>query len=194
MPHAYSLALIALLKGIVYDHQKEAWENLLQYEPDVKKYFSPIALELYIDKSEGYAYLRQGEPEDEEAAQPRLAEKRQLNFFTSLLCIVLRKYLLEQDAQGGSVRSIIGEEDLVRRVKIFLPVTPDEAKQQDKVITAINKVIELGFLRKLDDQGHNYEIHRIIKGFITADVIDDTLKKLRQYAEEKQDGRIISTP
>lgn len=186
MVREYSLSLIALLKGIVYNHQKDAWENLLQYEPDVKKYFLSVALDLYIDKSEGYAYLRQKDWEEDETPLPRLAEKRQLKFFTSLLCIVLRKYLLEQDAQGGSTRSIISEQEIFNRVQVFLPHATDEARLQDKITTTINKVIEIGFLRRLEDQGHNYEIHRIIKGFVNADVIDDTLKRLRQYAEEKQ--------
>jgi len=186
MEREYSLSLIALLKGIVYDHQKDTWDNLLRYEPDVKKYFQPLGLELYLDKSEGYSYLRQKEWEDDESPLPKLTEKRQLNFFTSLLCIVLRKYLLEQDAQGGSVRSIINEQEIINRIKVFLPKAPDEAKQQEKILTTINKVIEIGFLRKLEDQERNYEIHRIIKGFVNADVIDETLRKLQAYANEKQ--------
>ncbi|QHS60477.1 DUF4194 domain-containing protein [Chitinophaga agri] len=67
-----------------------------------------------------------------------------------------------------------------------MPVATDEAKQQDKVHTTINKIIDLGFLRKLDDQEQNYEIHRIIKGFVNAEVIDDTLRRLQQHAEDKQ--------
>jgi hypothetical protein len=186
MEQGYSVSLIALLKGIVYNHQKEIWENLLQYEPDVKKYFQPIGVELFLDKSEGYAFLKQKEWEEEDAALPRLTEKRQLNFMVSLLCIVLRKYLLEQDAQGGSVRSIINEQEIINRTKVFLPSINDEAKQQEKIVSTINRVIDLGFLRKLDNQEKNYEIHRIIKGFVNADVIDDSLKKLREYAQEKQ--------
>lgn len=186
MVREYSLSLIALLKGIVYNHQKETWENIVHYESDVKKYFQPIGLELYLDKSEGYAYLRQIEAQDDEDTLPRLAEKRQLTFFTSLLCLVLRKYLLEHDAQGGSVRSIISEQDIINRVKVLLPAAPDEVKQQDKIIATINKVIDIGFLRKLEDQGRNYEIHRIIKGYVNADVIDETLKKLKHYADEKR--------
>ena len=184
MEREYSLSLITLLKGIVYDHQNEAWENLLRYEPDVKKYFLPLGLELYLDKSEGWGYLRQREAEEGDTALPRLAEKRQLNFFVSLLCLVLRKYLLEQDAQGGSVRAIISEQEIINRIKIFLPDTPDEAKQQEKIVATIRKVIDIGFLRQLEDQGRNYEIHRIIKGFVNAAVIDETLRKLQQYANE----------
>jgi len=184
MTREYSLSLITLLKGILYNHQKDAWENLLQYEPEIKKYFTAIGLDVYIDKSEGYAYLQQNEPEEEEE-MPRLAEKRQLNFFTSLLCIVLRKYLLEQDAQGGTVRAIITQQEIINRTKTFLPAAPDEAKQQDKIITTINKVIDIGFLRKLEDNSNNYEIHRIIKGFVNACVIDEMLQKLERYAAEK---------
>lgn len=186
MEQKYSLSLIALLKGIVYNHQKEVWENLLHYEPDVKKYFVPIGLELFLDKSEGYAFLRQKELEEDELQLPKLAEKRQLNFMTSLVCVVLRKYLLEHDAQGGSVRSIISEQEIINRTKVFLPNANDEAKQQEKITTTINRVLEIGFLRKLEDLEKNYEIHRIIKGFVNADVIDDTLKRFQSYAAEKQ--------
>ncbi len=46
MSSDYSLPLITLLKGILYNHQKAAWDNLLQYEPEVKKYFSAIGLDV----------------------------------------------------------------------------------------------------------------------------------------------------
>ncbi|HEV7379443.1 MAG TPA: DUF4194 domain-containing protein [Dyadobacter sp.] len=182
----YSTSLIALLKGIVYSHQKEVWENLVHYEPDIKKYFLPVGLELFLDKSEGYAFLRQREWEEDEVQLPKMAEKRQLNFLTSLMCIVIRKFLLEHDAQGGSVRSIISEQEIINRTKAFLPDASDEAKQQEKITTTINRVLEIGFLRKLEDEEKNYEIHRIIKGFVNADVIEETLKRFRSYAAEKQ--------
>lgn len=185
MIREYSLSLITMLKGILYIHQRDAWENLLRYESEVKKYFSALGLEVYVDKSEGYAYLRQVELE-EEMEIPKIAEKRQLNFFTSLLCIVLRKYLLERDAEAGAARATITQQEIVNLMKSFLPTATDEAKQQDKIITTINKVIEIGFLKRLDDSSNDYEIHRIIKGFVNAEVIDDTLKRLQTYAAEKE--------
>ena len=184
MQKEYSLGLITLLKGIVYDHQREVWENVLQFENDIKKYFLPLGLDLYIDKSEGFCFLKQIDQSDEESPLPKLSEKRQLNFLNSLLCIVLRKYLLERDAQGGSVRTTIPEHEIINRIKVFLPASSDEAKQEEKIITAINKIVEIGFLKKLNDQ--EYEVHRIIKGFVNADVIDEALKKLQRYAEERK--------
>jgi hypothetical protein len=186
MLREYSLSIVALLKGIVYTQQKEVWENLLQYEPDIKKYVAAMGLELYLDTSEGYAYLRQHEALEDELQIPRLAEKRQLNFYTSLLLLVLRKYLLERDAQGGALRPIITREELINRARIFLPTSPDEAKQHDKIFSTINKVVELGFIRRLEEDGQNYEIHRILKGFVNADVVDDMLKKLQQFATERK--------
>ena len=184
MLREYSLSLISLLKGIVYDHQREVWDNLIHYEPEVKKYFAALGLDVWLDRGEGYAYLQQKELEDGQDV-PKIAEKRQLNFHVSLLCLIIRKYLLEQDAQGGMPRPMIYHQDIVSRMKLFLPEGPDEAKQEDKILTTINRVIEIGFLRKVEDGSNSYEIHRIIKGFVNADVIDDTLKRLENYAKEK---------
>lgn len=184
MLREFSSSLISLLKGIVYDHQKDVWENLIQYEHEVKKYVSALGLELWLDKSEGYAFLRQMEFEEEQTI-PKMAEKRQLNFHVSLLCLIIRRHLLEADSQGGSGKTTINHLDIVNRMRSFLPDVADEAKQQDKIITTINKAIEIGFLRKLEDGSNDYEVHRIIKGFINADVVDDMLRKLQQYAKEK---------
>ncbi len=48
---------IALLKGIVYSHNEEVWNDLLrpENENDVKRYFADINLQLIVDKAEGYA-------------------------------------------------------------------------------------------------------------------------------------------
>ena len=180
----YSLSLIALLKGIVYDHQKEIWDNLINYENDIKKYLAALGLEVWLDKSEGYAYVRQIEFE-EEYLMPKLAEKRQLNFHISLLCLVIRRHLLEADAQSGSGKTTINHQEIINRMQSFLPEVSDEAKQHDKITTTINKVIEIGFLRRIEDGSNDYEIHRIIKGFVNADVVDDMLKKLETHAREK---------
>ena len=43
----------------------------------------------------------------------------------------------------------------------------------------------MGFLRALEDDANSYEIHRIIKGFVNAEVIDDMLHRLERHATEK---------
>ena len=57
---------------------KKLWDELLkpENEADIKKYFADIYLDVVIDKSEGYAYLKQRASEEEEDETPKLIEKK----------------------------------------------------------------------------------------------------------------------
>ena len=102
MRKPYSEVLVALLKGIVYSDNERLWSDLTKPENEagIKRYFSEIFLDVVIDKSEGYAYLKQKESEVEEDEFPKLIEKRQLNYHFSLLCLLLRKHVIENDREG----------------------------------------------------------------------------------------------
>ncbi|MEJ7682783.1 MAG: DUF4194 domain-containing protein [Segetibacter sp.] len=184
MTKPYSHILVALLKGIVYAHHEKVWDELLkpENEADVKKYFADINLDVIIDKSEGYAYLKQRQNEDEEEA-PKLIEKRQLNFHVSLLCLLLRKHLIENDREGESSKAILSKEEIINLVKPFYRETTNEANQQKQIEAAIKRVIDEGFLRKMKTEDEQYEINRIIKAFVNADVVKDSLEKLRDYTD-----------
>lgn len=182
----YSHILVALLKGIVYSHQEKVWDELIkpENEADVKKYFTDINLELIIDKSEGYAYLKQKQSEDEEEEAPKLIERRQLNFHVSLLCLLLRKHLIENDREGESTKAILTREEIIQLVKPFYKETTNEANQQKQIEAAMKRVIDEGFLRKMKTEDEQYEINRIIKAFVNADVVKDSLEKLQNYANQ----------
>lgn len=182
----YSHILVALLKGVVYSHNEKVWDELLkpENEADVKKYFSDINLELIIDKSEGYAYLKQRQSEDDEEEAPKLIERRQLNFHVSLLCLLLRKHLIENDREGESTKAILTREEIIQLVKPFYKETTNEANQQKQIEAAMKRVIDEGFLRKMKTEDEQYEINRIIKAFVNADVVKDSLEKLQNYANQ----------
>ena len=135
-----------------------------------------------IDKSEGFAYLKQGVSEDDEEENPKLIEKRQLNFQVSLLCLMLRKHLIEKDSEGE--KAVLTKDEILNMVKPFYKQTSNEASQDKQVDAAINKVIEVGFLRKMKTEDEQYEINRIIKAFVNADVVKDSLEKLKLYANQ----------
>jgi len=185
MINPHSISLIALLKGIVFEAQKEVWENLIDYEGDVRKYFSAVGLYLHLDKPEGHAFLKQKEFEPG-FELPRLIERRQLSFQLTLMCLMLRKFLLENDAAGTSSRAIIERQEIIERIRPFLSETSDEAKQIEKIETQIKRVIEEGFLRPLENEPDRYEVRRIIKSFIDADKVEELLHKLRTYALEQK--------
>lgn len=180
MNKPYTNILVHLLKGIVYNTDKY-WDELLQYEPDVKRYFADIYLDVIIDKSEGYAYLKQKAYEDEEAEIPKLIEKRALNFHVSLICLLLRKHLIENDSEGASSIAYLTRENLLNMMQPFLKETTNEAHQTKQIDTAIKKVIDEGFLRKLKTEEEQYEINRIIKAFVNADTVKGSLEKLKNY-------------
>jgi hypothetical protein len=184
---AYSNILIALLKGIVYSDNKY-WNDLLDNELDVKNYFDDINLAVIIDKSEGYAYLKQKPIDDENEDTLKLIDKRQLNFHISLLCLLLRKHLIESDSEGDVNRAILSKDEIVNLMKPFYKETTNEAGQISKIETAIRKVVEEGFLRQMKTEDEQYEINRIIKAFVNADVVTDELKKLENYKNSINDN------
>jgi len=182
----YSHILVALLKGIVYSHNEKVWNDLLkpEHESDVKKYFADINLELIIDKSEGYAYLKQRQSEGDEEELSNLIERRQLNFHVSLLCLLLRKHLIENDREGESTIARLTKEEIIQLIKPFYQETSNEANQQKQIEAAIKRVIDEGFLRKMKTEDEQYEINRIIKAFVNADVVKESLEKLQTYANQ----------
>ena len=182
MTKPYSHILVALLKGIVYTTNEKAWNDLLkpENEADVKRYFGDINLDVIIDKSEGYAYLKQRQQEDDDEA-PKLIEKRQLNFYVSLLCLLLRKHLIENDREGESSKAILSKDEIINLMTPFSRETTNEANQQKQIETAIKRIIDEGFLRKMKTEDEQYEINRIIKAFVNADVVKESLEKLKNY-------------
>lgn len=185
----YSAAIIGLNKGIVYNTSAEVWELLLRYEADLKNYFSESNLQIYLDRAEGFAYLRNEDETEANENLPRLIEKRPLSFPVSLLCLLLRKHLLEHDGQGDQVRAIVSGDELTSLMKPFLKSTNNEVRQDDQMSTTIKKVAEIGFLRRLKGEDELYEINRIIKGFIDESVISQTYQTYKNInAQDEEYG------
>lgn len=183
--------IIHLLKGVLYRENDEAsWNVLLKLQASVRDYVAVLNLDLILDESESYAYLKsKPDPklntgEDETASKiARLVTRRALSFPVSLLIALLRKKLAEFDASGGDTRLVLNKEEIVELIRVFLPVSSNEAKLVDQIETHINKVIELGFLRKLKNAGNatSYEVRRIIKAFVDAQWLAEFDARLSNY-------------
>ena len=176
--------LIALFKGVLYqDRSPELWQGLTKLQAPVRDYIAVLGLELIFDEAEGYAYLRQRPQVEGETEWPRLVTRRQLSYPVSLLLVLLRKKLAEHDASGAEPRLILDRDQLVDMMRVFLPDTANEAKLMDRVDTHINKVVELGFLRRLRGQATQFEIRRILKAFVDAQWLAGFEDKLKEYSE-----------
>jgi hypothetical protein len=185
-----SALLVTLLKGVIYrEGDERLWGVLLNLQARVRDYVSVLALDLVLDEAEGYAFLKsRPEPANDEAAPklPRLVARRPLSFAVSLLLALLRKKLAEFDAGGqedhGS-RLVLTRDDIVELVRVFLPASSNEAKLIDQIETHINKIVDLGFLRRLKAASGpaSFEVRRILKAFVDAQWLADFDARLAAY-------------
>ena len=186
---AIATAIIELMRGVVYRETHETvWTDLDRHGPAVRDHFTDIGVELIIDEVEGYAYLR-SESEDEDADPlPRLIRRRSLTYNVSLLLVLLRKRLVEFETLGGEGKLVLSRDDLVELLRVFLADSTNEARVIDRVDATINQVADLGFLRPLRGQTRQWEVRRILKTYVDAQVLADYAGKLREYAGVATDG------
>jgi hypothetical protein len=181
-----SFIVIPLLKGVIYQDESPAlWSSLLNQLAAVRDYVAVLGLELILDEAEGYAFLRSHSESGTEGANatPRLMARRQLSYPVSLLLALLRKKLAEFDAGGGDTRLILSRDEVVELIRIFFPAVSNEVKLIDQVDATLNKIAELGFIRRLRGERQMIEVRRIIKAFIDAQWLADFDKRLDEYLE-----------
>lgn len=180
--------IIHLLKGILFRNQHPVlWNDLLELQSQVLDYVKVIGLDLKIDDTEGYAWLTQIIPdEDDKNPLPRLIARRPLSYPISLLCVLLRKKMVEADNSGAETRVIVSRDELINTMLVFMPDKSNEAQTAASINATINKVVELGFLRKLKNDTENLEVQRIISALVDAEWAADLNKKLEIYQEYVQ--------
>lgn len=187
-PHELAGVVVPLLKGVLYQEENPGvWAVLLNLQAAVRDYVAVLGLELILDEAEGYAFLRsrpEAHDDDSAAAAPRLVARRQLSYPVSLLLALLRKKLAESDAGGGETRLILSRDEVVELIRIFLPAGSNEVKLIDQVDATLNKIAELGFIRRLRGQGQMIEVRRIIKAFVDAQWLADFDQRLTSYRQQ----------
>lgn len=185
-----SAVVIPLLKGVIdQENDPQLWNRLIAMDAKVRDYVRVLDLELVLDESEGYAFLRSRDAEDPEptkaAPTPRLFPRRQLSFPVSLLLALLRKKLAEFDASGGDARFVLSRDEITEMMRVFLPTHSNEARLTDQIETHLNKIVELGFIRKLKSGAAavpaSYEVRRILKAFVDAQWLADFDARLADY-------------
>jgi hypothetical protein len=180
----FSAVLVALMRGVTYrDADAALWQSLDQLQARAREYVAVLGLDLILDEAEGYAYLRQRPLAPDEPELPRLVPRRQLGYHVSLLLVALRKKLAEFDATSSDTRLVLRREQIVDLVRILLPDSVNEARLLDRVEVQINKVVELGFLRRLRGEGDQFEVQRILKAFVDAQWLGEFDQRLSEYRD-----------
>ena len=201
---ALSRVVIPLLRGVVYrEHDDALWNDLINGQARARDYVAVLGLELVLDEAEGHAFLRSrpdretpsgaesgGATAPEGSKLPRLVVRRSLSFHVSLLLALLRRKLAETDAGGGDTRVVLTRDEIVEMVRVFLPDTSNEARLIDRIDSHLNRVVELGFLRRMRAESgaisgtgaqSTFEVRRILKAFVDAQWLAEFDARLAQY-------------
>lgn len=176
--------LIALMKGVVYrEDDASLWQALSSLQARAYEYMSVLGLQLIIDESEGFAYLRQRPTPDESEQLPKLVARRPLGYGVSLLIALLRKRLAESEVRSGEMRLIISRDEIVELMRLFTADGSNEARLVDRLENHIAKACELGFLRPLQGRADQFEVRRILKAFVDAQWLHDFNERLAEYRQ-----------
>jgi hypothetical protein len=184
VPNALSLVLVTLMKGVMdRENDPARWQSLLDLQTRVRDHVAVLGLELILDEAEGYAYLRQRPIHEGEDELPRLVPRRQLGYQVSFLLALLRKKLAEFDATSGESRLILSRDEIVEMVRLFLPDTTNQARLMERIDSHINRILEMGFLRRLRGTDNQYEVRRILKAFVDAQWLNELDQRLVAYRD-----------
>lgn len=182
----YAPVIVKLLQGAVY-YEDKLWDELILNQIQIDRFFRQIGIELIMEEKDGYAFLRQ--KEDEEGKTIGLIRRMPLTYEQTLLCVLLREWLDEFEITDTETRNLyITHKQFRERIEMFFKEKSNQAKLLRNLDTLIKDMLNLDFLKKIEDTPYpderKYEVRRIIKSKITADKLFEFKQKLTDYESQ----------
>ena len=181
----YAPVIVKLLQGAVYDDSPKIWNDLLQYQFEISQYFEKIAVELIVEKQDGYAYIKQISI-DEENNTIGLVRRMPMTYELSLLCVLLRMLIDDFEISNTDQHNLyISHKRLKEELEIFFKEQSHKVRMLKELDRYIEQAEGLGFLKVIDKDTKvkdefQYEVRRIIKAKITNDKLEEFKRKLQQ--------------
>lgn len=180
----YAPVIVKLLGGELTENDR-LWNDLLHYRVPIAEYLARIGLEVVIDQKEGFAFLRQVEL-DEEGRTIGLIKRTPLSYEVTLICVVLREMLEDFDMNpSDSPYCHVTHKQIREQIELFFKDKSNQVKLLRQLDRYIKQIVELGFLRIVQEgtllDERIYEIRRIIKAKITNDVLEDIRYAMEQH-------------
>jgi len=170
-----------LLREPLYREDQALWDALRAQREEIRHYFRQIGQELVVDEGEGFAFIRQLEPEGDEPV-PRLVQKRPLSYQATLLLVCLREELLRfEGATEDSTRLIKTRTELHALVSAFIPESNNQVRDARGIDTAIARLEECGFLHAIDATNDTFEVMRILKARIGPSELEEIKQRLEKH-------------
>lgn len=198
----WSAVAIRLLQGAVYhDDRNGLWNTLLQFQSTVDAYFAKLGVRLTIDETDGVAYLVQsdhGGESDEQADVPGLFRRVSVGYDATLLCVLLRDLLLlHEETDLLDERCVVPQSKLFELWREFSPSNADEVKLQRALTTALRKLEEFKFVRRVSspdedsssksdapDEKQFWEIRRLIKARVSTEELTQLKESLLAHSQQ----------
>jgi hypothetical protein len=183
--HAVASTIIELMRGVVYQETHEpAWQALDRHSGLIRDHFATLGVDVIVDDTEGFAYLKTRPEAEGEEPLPRLVRRRTLTHSQSILLVLLRKRLVEFETAGTGGKLVLTRDQIIDELRTFLPDAAKESRVVDSVDTTIRQITDMGFLRPLRDSNERWEVRRVIKAYVDAETLGDYAARLEQYAAD----------
>jgi len=181
-----SFIIVRLLKQPIYREDERDWNTLLVGRDEIRHHFQKMGQELVLDEAEGYAFVRQMEMDVDRV--PRLTQKRPLNYHATLLLVCLRQEFCTFDTSSPDATRLIktrqGIHDLVAA---YLPETTNQVRDVNKIDAAIQRLVDFGFIRLIDEEQETFEVMRIVKAKLGPAELESIKERIVKYAETAGD-------
>lgn len=181
----YAPVVVRLLGGELYETDR-LWAELIEYRIPISQFFARIGLEVIIDQRDGFAFLRQLEL-DESGRTIGLIKRTPLSYEVTLLLVLLRELLENYELQDTtSPACFISHRKIRDELELYFRDSANKMKLLRQLDRYIKQIVELGFLRLVQDAQNaderQYEIRRIIKAKITPDVLEEIRRAMERDA------------
>ncbi len=181
----YAQVIVRLLGGELYETDK-IWSELLEYRHPIAQYFARIGLELIVDQRDGFAFLRQSEL-DESGRTIGLIKRTPLSYEVTLLLVLLRELLETYELNDTtSPACFVSHRKIRDELELYFRDSSNKVKLLRQLDRYIKQIVELGFLRLVQDSPtadeRQYEIRRIIKAKITPDILEEIRRVMEREA------------
>ena len=184
----WSIPAVRLLQGVVYSDDTLAWNALLDSQTPLTEYFARIGLVLVVDESDGMAFIRQMADDERDADYqriPKLLRRTPLGYDQTLLCVLLRdEYRRFEDEDLDNQLCVVETQALLDAWKNFFPIDDDEVKLLKRLSAAMNKLADMKFVRKFQDEPEAWEVRRFLKARVSIDQLEGLKHQLELAVQE----------
>lgn len=177
----FSKSVTNLLKGIINrSDDLEVWDYIIRHKPRIEEYVKYLNLKFVLDSENGYCYVTILD-DSKDSRVPRLVRRNQLDRYSSLILVLLKKNLPNTISIKG--QEVISKDKIYEYIALFLGKKTDEIREIKRVNSAIKKIADMGFIKQIKGYQDQYEILRIVERFVDAHCLEGIDTKLDSYRE-----------